>query len=720
MKKIFSLLLVAVAFLPVSAQENETPEFYGNIIWQDDFQNDHDERMGVYSFPGKAEGFKFTPLVQSMNFYANGNGIMDGNDYWFLFTGMDYDYGVYYTQLYHFDMNTWKIVKPLPDVPNNFIANDFTYDYKNKKFYGLCATEKYKVENELCEMDFSNPQVASKGRIHLADIPDSTYMTLSADAEGQLYAISSNGCLVKLDHEANPTFVCDLFKGQLKMCDRVQSATFDIKTGILYWAAQVYDQNNNGKLISALYSIDVNTHEMKKIVDFPLNAQVVSLYVKRQMVSDGAPGEVGEIGKDFEGGSLTGNITFTAPTKTADGKELTGELTYEVKTASKVLKTGTAQAGAQVSAPVTLDAEGEVRFIVACSNAEGRGMEKAYTSYIGFDQTTAPKNVTTKFDADGNVKLTWEKPEATLNGGYADMDALKYDVVCYRLGAPTQTVAENITAREFSQTLSAEKYYKYNFGIIAKNDTHKSETALGDDFAYGPAKDVTEDQPYAEDFNQTQSFNEYTALDLNKDKKVVDLTESVGVAFYYGFWGYSRPYSNNDGRAIFYMSDSDSQCDDWLLTPMLNLKAGQKYDLEFEMWRETDHLNDQADVAFGEGYDPAVYTQVLSTFKPDYLDKENDGKPTVYKTTLAPAKDGRYMVGFHITTLPFKGGSVYLDNVKLSVNKPTGITTVDNSAAAALHDVYTPSGVLVGKGMQSVGRLPKGIYIVNGKKIVKK
>ena len=44
-------------------------------------------------------------------------------------------------------------------------------------------------------------------------------------------------------------------------------------------------------------------------------------------------------------------------------------------------------------------------------------MEKAYTSYIGFDQTTAPKNVTTKFDADGNVKLTWEKPEATLNGG---------------------------------------------------------------------------------------------------------------------------------------------------------------------------------------------------------------------------------------------------------------------------------------------------------------
>ena len=97
MKKIFSLLLAAVAFLPVSAQENETPEFYGNIIWQDDFQNDYDSRMGVYSFSGKAEGFKFTPLVQGANFNANGNGIMDGNDYWFLYTGLDDYPGVNYT-----------------------------------------------------------------------------------------------------------------------------------------------------------------------------------------------------------------------------------------------------------------------------------------------------------------------------------------------------------------------------------------------------------------------------------------------------------------------------------------------------------------------------------------------------------------------------------------------------------------------------------------------
>ena len=714
MKRIFSLFLAATAFLPSMAQEAEVPEFYGNIIWMNSFENDYDSRMGVYSFPGKAEDFKFTPLVQGANLYANGNGIMDGTNYWYLYSGMDEYYGTEYTQLYRFDMNTWELIKPIPDVDMNFAAHDFTYDYSSKKFYGICATEKYNVKNELCEMDFLN-----KKRTMLSEIKDSTYMTLSADAQGQLYAISENCNLVKLDHEANPTFVCDLFKGKMKMSDRVQSATFDIKTGKLYWAAQVYDKTENGKLVSALYAIDVNTHEVTKVVDFPENAQIVSLYVKRQTVADGAPGEVTEVGKDFNGGALTGNITFTAPTKTSGGKELTGELTYEVKTDKKVLATGKTQAGAKTSAPVTMDAEGKERFIIACSNAEGRGNEVAYTSYIGFDQTSAPQNVKATYDADGNVKITWDKPEKTLNGGFADMDGLKYDLVCHKMGAATETVAKDLDKKEYSLVLPAEKYYKYCYGVIAKNDSHNSEEGLGNDFAYGPAKDVTENAPYSEDFNKAMSFAEYTVLDLNNDKKVVDMSESVGIIFNYGFWGYTSSGKENDGKAIFYMSDSGSQSDDWLLTPMFNLKADKKYNLEFEMWRESDHLDDKANVAFGEGYDPTAYTQVLETFKPDSYDKEN-GTPTVYKAQLAPAKDGRYMIGFHICTLPYKGGSVYLDNVKLTVDNPTGISTVNNESTGKLFNVYTVSGVCVGKNIVNLDKLPKGVYIVNGKKMVKR
>ena len=705
MKRLYSLLLAVAAMLPAAAQEGKVPTLYGNLIWDDTFYDTTDKRMGVYSFPAKAEGFEMTPLATSINFNATGNGIMDGRNYWFLMT--DYWDGEYYTQLYRYDMETWERVGNPPDVDMDFNAADFAYDQQTKKVYGLCTS--YAYNQELCEMDFPN-----KKRTSLAAIADSTYMTLAADAEGQLYAISKNGNLVMLDHEANPTFVCRLLDGQTTMSDRVQSATFDMETGIMYWVAQLWDKPKNGKLISGLYAVDVKKREMTKIVDLPYNAQIVALYVKQQVVASGAPAEPTDVGKDFSGGSLSGNITFTAPDKTADGAELKGEINYEVVVdETNVLAAGKAQPGTKVSAPVALAKEGTTRFVVRCSNAEGTGKEKAYTTYIGFDQTTAPEKVKTEFDADGNVKMTWEKPESTLNGGYCDMDALKYNVVCHRLGEDPQTVATGLTAREYSLTLPAETYVKYCYGVVAVNDTHESEEALGNDFAYGPAISVSEAEPYTEGFDTSDSFRFYTALDLNGDKKISDFSY-MGFIFYYGFWGYSTKY---DGTAIYYNADSGLTADDWLLTPMLNLKAGNKYNLEFQMWRDSENVTDKAEVAFGEGFDTASYKKVLDTFVPGTYDIETSTAPAAYKVQLAPEKDGRYMVGFHIVSEPYKGGNVYLDNVKLALDPTSGITAVEGNGKNTF-DIYSASGILVRRNASSTDALPKGVYVVNGRKVV--
>lgn len=708
MKRLLTLLFAATAVLPTMAQDSYVPELYGNLLYMDNFESEgYDERMGVYSFPASAENFKLTPLATGLNFYANGNGIMDGRNYWFIYSGYDDYYGEEYTQLYRYDMETWQIVKPLPDVDEDFAANDFTIDPTTSTVYGLCTS--YTANNDLCTMDFVNCK-----RNKLAAIKDSTYMTLAADAQGQLYSITQNGNLVKLDHEANPTYVCSLFDGQQSMADRVQSATFDYKTGLMYWAAQFWTKpKQKGTLVSALYCIDVDKKQMTKVVDFPKNAQIVSLYVKQKLEADGAPAEPTEIGKDFAGGSLSGNITFTAPALSTDGASLSGDLDYEVAIDNKVLATGKTQPGAKVSAPVTLDKEGTTRFTVACSNAQGKGKEVAYTTYIGYDDTSVAQNIKTEFDDKGNVKLTWEAPDSTLNGGFFDKEKLKYDVVCHRMDKPTQTVAENLQAREFSLTLPAEEYIKYCFGVVAINDTHRSEEALGTDFAYGPAIDVTEEAPYSEDFSTTASFSKYTALDLNGDKTVRDYSY-MGFIFYYGFWGYS---TKNDGAAVYYNADSGKKADDWLLTPMLNLKAGEKYNLEFQIWRESENVTDLADVAYGEGYSPAAYTQLLDTFVPDAYNI-GDAAPTTYKAQLAPAKDGKYMIGFHIASEPYKGANVYLDNVRLTVDKTTAIKNVD--ASRATFDIYSASGVLVRRNATSLDGLPKGVYVAGGKKIVRK
>ena len=49
----------------------------------------------------------------------------------------------------------------------------------------------------------------------------------------------------------------------------------------------------------------------------------------------------------------------------------------------------------------------------------------------------------------------------------------------------------------------------------------------------------------------------------------------------------------------------------------------------------------------------------------------------------------------------------------------TGIDNVQSANSGTRFDIYTVSGALIGKGVISLRGLPKGVYIVNGKKIVK-
>lgn len=47
----------------------------------------------------------------------------------------------------------------------------------------------------------------------------------------------------------------------------------------------------------------------------------------------------------------------------------------------------------------------------------------------------------------------------------------------------------------------------------------------------------------------------------------------------------------------------------------------------------------------------------------------------------------------------------------------TGISTISTTPGKTTYTVYTLTGVLVKKNAETIGDLPKGIYIINGKKI---
>jgi hypothetical protein len=698
------LLLAMAAALPLqtlSAQE-KVPTLYGNLIFMNSFENTYDSRLGVYSFPASNENFALTPLATSVNFNATGNGVMDGKTYNFLMSD-SYD-GEDYTQLYTYDMETWKLTRKPIDVDNTMCAADFTVDPTTGKTYGLCTSWSGKFE--LCEMDFTTPDRKSLG------VVDSTYCTLAADAKGDLYSISAKGNLVKLSKAGVPTYEgsLGLDKQSLEIYNRVQSATFDPSTGLMYWAAQLWD-NKNAKLVSALYSLDVATMTLNKIVDFPENAQIVSLYIPTPKAADNAPGAATGISKEFDGGSLTGKILFTAPTTTYGGGELSGDLTYEVSVDGTVLATGNTTPGAKVSAPVTVAKEGTARFEITVSNDAGKGEPAVWRSYIGLDETSVPTDVKMTV-ADDKATITWQAPDSTLHKGYFDPNTLKYNVYAYR-GTSKQLVAENVEGNQAEYALAADGYAKYQFGVVAVNGSHLSDEAKTADFAYGPAVDVTEDKPYKETFDTESSFDAYTSIDANGDKKVEDYPD-YGFSIKSGFWDYAA-YE----EALEYQPNSLGAADDWVLTPRYNLKKGNTYELSFTAWRLNKRYNEKFQVAYGQGYDPSLYTNVSEVFSPDTL-AGTDKVATIYTFNIKPEADGDYMFGFHDFSDAANSYYVYLDNVQLKLAAATGIDELMTETRPSAFDVYSVSGVLLRRHATSLAGLPKGLYIVGGRKILVK
>ena len=189
-----------------------------------------------------------------------------------------------------------------------------------------------------------------------------TFLALACSNEGQLYAIGDDDCLYKIDKEfGDAELVGSLGLDKINRAwmyhdielGRLQSATFDPKTNTIYWAAQLWN-TENASMASELLKIDVQNPSNTEIVTvFPENAQIVSLYIPAPKANDNAPAMPTEISKEFEGGSLTGKIVFTAPTTTYAGNELSGELTYEVLVDDKVIGSGQTTAGAETKADVT-------------------------------------------------------------------------------------------------------------------------------------------------------------------------------------------------------------------------------------------------------------------------------------------------------------------------------------------------------------------------------
>ena len=184
-------------------------------------------------------------------------------------------------------------------------------------------------------------------------------------------------------------------------------------------------------------------------------------------------------------GAKSATISFTTPSKTINGKNLTGNVTLKIKRGEEVIKEIKDVAPGSKQTYVDNDAaNGLNEYSVTSFNADGEGnTTETVTVYVGVDKPDFP--AMTSVDQTTSIKVSWVDKETGKNGGYVDTEhtAHKFYTVeqdydgslsaVFEADVPAGTnfYEKACVTNEGEQTLA-------RFGVSAINDAGESAVGL--------------------------------------------------------------------------------------------------------------------------------------------------------------------------------------------------------------------------------------------------
>ena len=596
--------------------------FYGHICYADNWYSGQSGN-GLHYFTNQAPIETLTALpntnIYSVNMTAGG---VFANDKFYYINYTVYSWG---SSRYLYIMDT--TTEPWTTMTSIYL-NDFylfspsgvAVDPTTGTIYGIFSTADGQ-SRELSTVDYDR-----QSRTPIATVGNN-YLTFSINAKGEIYSIANDGNLYKLDKATGEATLVG--PTGVSVAPNLQSATFDQKTGTLYWASY---EGSEGAYASAFYAVDTATGAATKISDLPQNAEISLLAIPAPLAEDDAPAVITDLSLAFDGGSTTGNVNFTAPATTYAGGELSGELSYTVKANGETVGTGTAAAGEPVSAQVSVPASGSYEFIVTTANSIGTSPEAKAKHWIGFDKTYPAQSVQMELDeATGVMSLTWQPTTTAVNNGY--VGDLKFDIVRY----PDKVlVASAIAETSFTETLSTTALKNYYYGVTQINGDMRSGESLSNAKVIGQYIEL----PYLEEFSSSADFGMWTVLNKNGDT-------------YTWEWGYNN--------AKLYTGSRDNSSDDWLITPPIRLENGRKYSLTFAAKCNYHLWPERIEAALGAEADSVLFDTVL--VEPLTVTDDSNAGQKVHSEFVAPA-DGLFRIGFHGIS-DANMSALYIDNVEI-------------------------------------------------------
>lgn len=465
--------------------------------------------------------------------------------------GIDDDF---YSWFYTMDLATGEseTIKKLGEIT---IPADMTYDYTTETMYSIANSETVDGVSALSIVDLGTGKITC-----VAEDLGRSVKAIAADARGQLYVLSKEAILFKVNKTTGEMTQIGRTGVDLSLWFGFNSMEFDRKTGILYLAAWMSDET------SQLYTIDTTTAEATLVGCIGDGSHTIALTIPYAPDNGSAPDRVTEatLTADEEGG-LQAILTWVNPVNDYNGNLLEGTLSIEIVNTVTGEKTvlEDCQPGEVMRHAVTVDEAGMYLFTIAAVNNAGTGLERTVEGWIGNDVPSAVIDAKVTLNRNQLMvnDLSWTAPETGTHGGHVDKDGLRYDVIRVNDG---KVIAENITATSLSDTKLIDELTRYSYQIVAKNEQGVGETATTNDLVNGPAVEC----PYIAPFNSWEESGQFwTVLDGNDDK--------------YPFVWYSD-YMNMFGQGgdkgfYIYQKNDVLYAYDFIISPPIKFTEGHEY-----------------------------------------------------------------------------------------------------------------------------------------------
>ncbi len=604
MAKFFTFLAAVFAAgisVPLMADEAppSIPQMKGMVV-----SSSISARTGLWTLPTVSDGEWAMDIAMDPGYATFYSGVMYDDVYYA--TRCNAQYGtIVYVDAYSMEDGSklWTNYPKLTALPY-----DLTYNPYDGKIYGFFSNEK-NTGMVLATISYD------KSGETVTPIKEMTgnWIAIAAAPSGELYGISSDvtvqgtsvtvnsSSLHKVDRMTGETTLIGE-TGQLPLI--TGSATIDPRSGRMFWTVGPDSDN------SYLCEVDLNTGVATKVLDFNGRQQVVGLYVPTPPAEDDAPAAVKDVVAAFNGGSLSGSLSFTAPSTLYDGTSASGALTYTILSNGVELAAGETAFGASVTTDVTVPARGNYEFTISVANDKGPSPKVAVEKFIGFGMPDAPAGVAAE-NISGKVKISWNPVVTAADGGFIDVAAVTYTV---KRVQDDVVVAENVTATSIEDIPDVSAgMAALSYTVSAVNHGYASETSESNKVVCGTAL-----LPWSEDFKSEESIGFFTVIDGNEDGKTWEYVSGL-VRVKYG----------------------SVDMDDWLISPPLSLEGGKMYYATFKARSSNDRYPEKIEAKWGAGSGVADMTNPLVA--PTTLGGE-------YQTLggfIKPSVSGVYHLGLH-------------------------------------------------------------------------